>query len=477
MKLTAHQEVAFNRIKAFVNDPEKRVFVLKGYAGTGKTTLARFIVEWLDNSQNGWRAMLLASTGRAARILSTKTGWETDTVHGHIYRFDVLEEEGAPYAEEETGQLTLVFGLKTSTATGRVLYIVDEASMISHLPSAGFHVAKFGSGVLLDDLFEFAGGENKILFIGDPAQLPPVVEKGAFSPALFAEFLQKRYGVVAEEAELTEVLRQKEGHAILELATGIRNCLMRKEFGDWEAMMRYEGQGIFRPFTQQIMIKRYLERVRHGYDKAVILTHSNKQAYYLNITMRKILQGGYKPFPEVGEVLLVTQNSYYVPLANGDQVILRSVEKGGIRKGIKFLKVTVEAVHNGEVYETLMIQDFLFNEAPNLSPDDSRKLLIDFDQRARKAGLKRNSEPYQDAMRQDPFLNALRAKFGYAVTCHKAQGGEWPHCFINLSDTLNMLDPETRYRWLYTAVSRAQQFLDIKPVYKGNVPRRQASRW
>ena len=477
MKLTAHQQQAFQKIQEFVLGSTQRVFVLKGYAGTGKTTLARFVVEWLDQSDIGWRAMLLASTGRAARILSSKTGWETDTVHGHIYRFDVVEEGESAFEEEQSGQLTLVFGLKKASATGRVLYIVDEASMLSHLPSSGFHIAKFGSGILLDDLFEFVGSENKILFIGDPAQLPPVVEKGAFSPALFADFLQKRYGVKASEAELTEVLRQKEAHDILALATRIRNALLDKDFGDWEAMMRFEGNGIFHPYNQSIMINRYLERVKHGFDKAVILTHSNKQAFYLNITMRKILQGGYKPFPEVGEVLLVVQNSYYVPLANGDQVILLSVAKGGIRKGLKFLKVTVQAVHNGEVYETYMLQDFLFNEAPNLSVDDSRKLLIDFDQRARKAGLKRNSEPYMDAMRRDPYLNALRAKFGYAVTCHKAQGGEWPHCFVNLSDTLNMLDPETRYRWLYTAVSRAQQFLDIKPVYKGNVPRRQRSKF
>lgn len=475
MKLTPHQEAVFNKIKAFVKDPVQRVFVLKGYAGTGKTTLARFIVEWLDDEPLGWRTMLLASTGRAARILSSKTGWETDTVHGHIYHFDVVEESGNPFDDEESGQLTLVFGLKKSYTVGKVLYIVDEASMLSHLPAAAPHVAKFGSGVLLDDLFEFAGAENKILFIGDPAQLPPVVRAGAFSPALSVEFLQQRYNIVAGEAILTHVLRQKEGHAILDLATKIRKCIEKEDYGDWEAMMRYQGEGIYTPYNQQIMVKRYLERVAHGYDKAVILTHSNKQAYYLNITMRKILQGRYMPFPEVGEVLLVTQNSYYVPLANGDQVILRSVQKGGIRKGIKFLKVTVEAVHNGEVYETYLIQDFLFNEAPNLSPEDSKKLLIDFDQRARKAGMRRNSEAYQVAMRQDPYLNALRAKFGYAVTCHKAQGGEWPHCFINLSDTLNMLDPETRYRWLYTAVSRAKQFLDIKPVYKGNMPRRQRS--
>lgn len=475
MKLTPNQEAAFNKIKEFIKNPEKRVFVLKGYAGTGKTTLARFIVEWLNDNPIGWRTMLLASTGRAARILSTKTGWETDTVHGHIYHFNVVEETGNIFDNEQTGQLTLVFGLKKSLTTGNVLYIVDEASMISHLPASDYHVAKFGSGVLLDDLFEFVGKDNKILFIGDPAQLPPIVNKGAFSPALSVEFLQARYNVLADEAYLTEVLRQKEGHAILELATEIRRCIVNGTYGDWEALMRYNGEGIFFPYNQQIMISRYLERVQHGFDKSVILTHSNKQAFYLNISMRKLLQGGYKPFPEVGEVLLVAQNSYYVPLANGDQVILRSVEKGGIRRGIKFLKVTVEAVHNGEVYETLLIQDFLFNEAPNLSPEESKNLLIDFDQRARQAGLKRNSPAYQVAMRTDPFLNALRAKFGYAVTCHKAQGGEWPHCFINLSDTLNMLDPESRYRWLYTAVTRAKHFLDIKPVYKGNLPRRERS--
>lgn len=467
INLTPHQQDAFTAVKKFIENQNSRVFILKGYAGTGKTTLTKFLLDWLDETEIR-KPVLLASTGRAAKVLENKAAYPAFTVHSHIYGFDVLGENKSENANE-TGQLTLNFSLKSSAdRTEKIVYIVDEASMLSHLENAQNTLTKFGSGNLLSDLLDFIG-EQKIIFIGDPVQLPPPVGNNPFSPALSLPFMQGKMQRNTEEFELTQIMRQKEGHSILGLATDLRKVVTSKQYENWEVMMNREGAYIYKHFGQARMLTQWLGRVGEKFDQAIILTHSNKQAFFLNMSVRKLLHKGEPPMHlKVGELLMVTQNSYYVPLANGDQVIVRSVKPAGRQAGFLFLEVEVEALHNNQIYKTLLLSEFLFKPEANLPPDKQRNLLIDFDRRAKQAGLKRNSQPYKDAMRNDKYLNALRAKFGYAVTCHKSQGGEWPNVFINLSETLDMLDPETRFRWLYTAVTRAQETLNLKPVYKGN---------
>jgi ATP-dependent exoDNAse (exonuclease V) alpha subunit len=473
MTLTPHQQQALDKIKTFINDPASKAFVLKGYAGTGKTTLVSYVVQWLEKHTD-YSPVLLASTGRAAKVLADKTQKETETVHGHIYRFSVIEEKSSDKQDawnSSTGQLLLNFELRDAPlGIQKYVYIIDEASMLSHIETSPEHLARFGSGNLLKDLFHFAAGNHKIIFVGDPVQLPPPVGKNPFSPALNEQFLKNNLSPGTVSIELQEILRQKEGHAILSLATQLRKCVVENNYTNWEDIMSQPGTFIYHPYTQDIMIARYLKAVASGWDKGIILTHSNKQAYYLNITMRKKLHGKFNPVPKVGEVLMVVQNSYHVPLCNGDQVILENIRDAGTQVGFNFLEVRVRNVHDGNSYETYMLRDFLFSPEANLFPEDSKKLLVDFDKRARNRGLKRNSQDYLRAMRNDKYLNALRAKFGYAVTCHKAQGGEWPQVFLNLSDSLNNLDHETRFRWLYTAVTRAKQALDIKPLYKQPPP-------
>ncbi len=470
MHLTPHQAQAFERLQQFVQDKGRQVFVLKGYAGTGKTTLAKFLLDWIEEASIPCAPVLLASTGRAARILGEKTGWATNTIHGHIYALERIDAKlpDKPKADA-SGQLVMNFGLKEPFPIDRpYLFLIDEASMLSHITSSGAGIARFGSGSVLNDFFSYLRPEDKVVFIGDPAQLPPVLAQDSFSPALDEHFLATQYGRSTSAATLTEVLRQAEENPILTLASTLRRRLEAREFEGWEELLKnFRAPNIFTPYTQDIMFDRYLAKAKDQWDEGIILTHSNKQAFYLNINIRKKLSGGkYFPHPLKGEILLVSQNSYYVPLANGDRVMLLHSEKGGMRKGIKFSKVRLRALHNGEEYETLLLQDFLFQPEANLPPDIQQRLIIDFDQRMREKGVKRGSEPYLNAMKSDPWLNALRAKFGYAVTCHKAQGGEWSHCFLNLSETLNLLTPEARFRWLYTAVSRAREALDIKPIFK-----------
>lgn len=461
-KLNNQQEKAFESIRDFVQTPSASVFILKGYAGTGKTTLVKYILEWMD-AETEMDAVLLASTGRAAKILEDKTGFEAYTVHSHIFSPSLEDDDQA--VDE---QLVLNFDLRPSPFdASKTVYVIDEASMLSHLQASKASVTRFGSGNLLADLFQFVGA-GKVIFVGDPLQLPPPVGNMAYSPALDNAFLQAHFKREVMVSELTDIMRQREGHAILDLATELRQRTKSGEFKGWEDLLKEPGAYIFHPSTQKIMIQRYLQQIQDDFREAVILTHSNKQAHYLNIGIRKKLQGKFSYILQPGELLMVSQNSYYVDLANGDQVKVVSVKPAGKRAGFMFLDVEVEALHNGEKYQTYLIKEFLFSPDANLKPEDSRKLIIDFDIRARKSGIRRKTKEYMDAMRNDKYLNALRAKFGYAITCHKSQGGEWPHVFLNLSETLESLPDKVRMRWLYTAVTRARDRLDIKPIFKGN---------
>lgn len=470
--LTPHQQTIFGRLKAFVAGNDQQVFLLKGYAGTGKTTLVSFLLEHLAAAEPGVTPVLMASTGRAAKVLSRKTGVEATTVHSHIYQFEGVDDGGAAEDQDyndQTGQLSLTFGLRKpdKEAKNNFLYIIDEASMLSHLVNSSDNAARFGSGSMLADFFHFVGG-HKVLFIGDPVQLPPPIGDKPFSSALDAPFLRKEYELRVAEAELRDVIRQQKDNPVLALATALRGYVDRGETKrDWQPVMKNTDYGFFTPYTQQLMADRYLAATKKDFAKALIITHSNKQTHFLNGIVRA------KRYPpeklhrlQRNELLQVVQNNHLVPLANGDQVLVRDARPLGKSGGFFFLKIKAEDVNTGQVHEVSLLYDFLFDPRANFGAEDFRKLLIDFDRRARKRGLRRKTEAYLEAMRKDEYLNALRAKFGYAVTCHKAQGGEWDTVFLNLSTTLNMLDTESRYRWLYTAVTRASKQLELKHIFK-----------
>ena len=474
MQLTPHQLQILTALKNFVQSKTEQVFILRGYAGTGKTTLISFLLEWLKEKDT-IEPVLLASTGRAARILKQKTKADATTVHSQIYAFNVIEEKAGKKKDawkDKTGQLVLNFSLKPPIKATQKLYIIDEASMLSYQPQKNDAVAQFGSGNVLSDFLHFAG-KNKVVFVGDPAQLPPPVGINPFSAALAPNYLSKTFDKSVAVSSLTKILRQKEGGDILKLATQIRNHFKTKQYKDWENIMNQPGRGIFHPFSQAILFQRYLPLLKASVTKPIIITHSNKQAYYINQEVRTLLGNKNWFHLNEGALLMVSQNSYDVDLSNGDQVILLKAEFVEKRAGFTFLKVVVKNIHDKKEHTTYLLKEFLFRPEANLPIYDSKKLLIDFDKRARNQGLKRNSEAYKKMMMNDKFLNALRAKFGYAITCHKSQGGEWPHVFLNLSKTLDQLDGETRLRWLYTAVTRAQDNLDIKGVYRGNKPKKQ----
>ncbi len=456
MQLTAQQNQALQQLQAFASRPGGRAFVLRGYAGTGKTTLVGRLVSWLQEA--GYSPVLLATTGRAAKVLQNKTGWTATTVHSCIYAFQEVGGSEAAWAGG-AGQLQLDFKLRHNYGPpGKLVYIVDEASMISHEAAAGEHTAKFGSGSLLDDFLAYASG-HKVVFVGDPCQLPPIGEN-PFSAALDEGFLRQRYALEVTAFELREIVRQRAGSEILGIAGRFRDLAVSQQYEKYPKVKLPKGGSAHLYPDEAGLLSAYVQQVRRGsFESAVMLCHANWQCSRLNESIRQALGRGAQVQP--GELLMVVQNSYDVPLANGDQVVVEKVAFDCRRANLDFYNVELYALHNNLRYETKLIGNLLYDDSAGLSPDQTRKLIIDFDQRVRNPGLGRNSEAYKQQMMTDPYLNALRVKFGYAITCHKAQGGEWEHVFLNIFKSIYGMKRTELYRWYYTALTRAQQHLHL----------------
>ena len=455
IQLTNNQSAALQKLRNFSEEGGSRCFVLRGYAGTGKTTLVGYYVDWLE--QHGFEPVLLATTGRAAKVLATKTGRAATTIHGCVYVFNEMEEQ-LPQADQ-SGQLTLQFGVRDQPYYLKpVVYIVDEASMIANTASKGGQMARFGSGHLLRDFLSFSEGQ-RVVFVGDPCQLPPV-SNDLFSPALSPRYLRDQYQVAVRYAELFEIVRQEEQSEILQLAGVFRHDIVKENYIKWPKLSVPREQAVHLMKNEHLLVAKYMEYLRRKeYDQAVMIVNANRHCRRLNHKIRMTLFN-HKDLRK-GELLMVVQNSHLVPLSNGDQVVLESIQPHGKKAGFFFLEVKVRSIANGVIYQTLLIRDLLFNDYAGLQTEESKRLLIDFDKRMRNKGLSRKSEKYQEAMRTDPYLNALRAKFGYVITCHKSQGGEWPNVFLNIQKGVYALPSNALYRWFYTALTRASQKLYI----------------
>lgn len=467
IKLNEAQKEALIAIQNFLQSPDP-IFILKGSAGTGKTTLVQAVCRHLKEQKITFR--LTATTGRAAKVLSAKSGNEATTLHSLLYVFDEVtgrDDTGADPWQSKTGQLFLNFGLRSTPVPEEHprLIIIDEASMISHLTAEEGHTARFGSGNLLADLLQFAG-ESKIMFVGDACQLPPVA-KESVSAALSLTYWQQQ-GKAAQQAELTDIVRQQNDNEILSVAGQYRQRILHPH-PDKKVLMNFPlpaGKNVFATLGKEAFLSRYIHLCRQQQlTQSVTICHSNAEAYHLNNYIRGQLHNRHELQP--GELLMVVQNSYSVDLVNGDQVVVEEVTPDRQQAGFNFLNVKVRSLFSQKVYETKLIRELLYNQHPGLLPDETRFLLIDFDQRMRHLGLGRNSKEYKEKMRKDPFLNALRAKFGYAITVHKAQGGEWDHVFLYLNRSVYApvyASPDgydTFHRWFYTAVTRARQKLVV----------------
>lgn len=443
-----------NELSSFINSKNK-IFVLSGSAGTGKTTLVNAFSNWLETK--GLTPILLATTGRAAKILRDKTKRKTSTVHSELYFFDKIDELSDNDEDawtSKTGQLQLSFDLKPKIENDKTVFIVDESSMISHQSLEQAHIAKFGSGNLLKDLYEFIG-INKLVFVGDHCQLPPV-SPSAFSPALNIEFLRKHLSCNVDGFELTHIFRQRLDGGILKSANWFRNSIKSSTYIKYPKILVDNSDEIIVHADEPSQIKKYVKEIlTNGFTNTVMITNSNKKSQELNMIIKYQISSSYEL--KVGDILLVTQNSYLVNLSNGDQVELIELGISENRAGFKFFKSKVKTLYNENIYETMLINDFIYSNSPSISPTDIKPLMIDFDQRMRNLGLKRNSLEYKNQMRKDKYLNALRVKFGYVLTCHKAQGGEWENVYLNIQKSIYGYKSEYLYRWLYTALTRASK--------------------
>lgn len=454
--LNSEQKAALKMIKLFLKHPTANTFVLMGYAGTGKTFLMQHLGKWLEEKEE--RFHMLASTGRAATVLRGKTGFDTKTVHGELYNFNRIDGDDDTIANDATidkyGQMSMHFNLRMPDEV-KTIYIIDEASMLSSEFSDN-PFATFGSGILLADFFE-AVGNNKLIFVGDPCQLPPVGQD--ISPALDMEWLeiQGRIGVstTLEKIERTDT-------DILKLATAVRGMSLQESWPQWPKLPARGIEHVQLYESDTVLFEQYLKQYKEvGTNGVLAVARSNRKVQEINRDFREALYGKKNMPMQVGDVLLVTQNNYAVPLTNGDFVTVSEIGEIEMHVNLYFQRVKVKATLSEKEYEILLALDILHGQSINFTQEQMKAIMVDFSQRMRRKGVKPNSDKYRLEMLEDPYLNCLRGTYGYAVTCHKAQGGEWNDVFLFLDKGMYGMPRQELCRWWYTAVTRTRKSLHL----------------
>ena len=462
---TDDQQAALKMLDDFM-EAGQSCFLLKGYAGTGKTWLLGILVSWLES--RGSHYMLMAPTGRAARILARKTGKKATTIHKGIYNFDELEE--VPIHINGKKKYKFRYNLNRVNMPGMV-FIADEASMISdRVSESDFFV--FGTGKLLTDLITFAAPQNldnkvKIILTGDPAQLPPVGD--SLSGALDESYLRQQFSLHPVVYELTQVVRQSAGNEILDLATSLREQLRSGTSTGFSVESFSRNVNVINP---EEVVGHFLNlNPGLSVNETIIINFDNKSALGYNLALRNEKFPG-KPVIPKGDNLMIVQNNYnyQVDLLNGTLVKVTDVAGDPEVKGNMFSfdqsgnecsvshtfrRVTIEVEEDDRkvAVECLILEDFLYS--PDAQPDYAQNIALYLDFKIRHPHLKPGTKPFTDSLKTDPWFNALRVKYGYAITCHKAQGGEWNTVFLNMDVALGKLT-KPFLRWVYTAVTRAR---------------------
>jgi exodeoxyribonuclease-5 len=446
---TRSQEEVIEILAGFISPGnEMDVFLVNGYAGTGKTTLVSSLVRTLDHFRQKY--ILLAPTGRAAKVLSSYTGKPAYTVHKKIYRQKT--------AKDGMGIFVLDRNLASNT-----LFVVDEASMIANEAQ---ETKVFGSGRLLDDLVEYVYSREgcKLVLMGDTAQLPPVGLD--ISPALNPQVLSA-YDLEVHMGTLDEVVRQSRDSVILMNATHLRGELTsgstsypRLRDDDSADVRRIRGNDL-------------IEEISDSYDKSgmgntIVVTRSNKRANQFNEGIRSKILWREEDI-HTGDMLMIVRNNYYWTqdepdmefIANGDIAEILDIRERQERYGFRFADVTLRFPdYNDRELDVKILLDTIELESASLGFEENRQLyfniLEDYPE------IKNKKKKFEMA-REHPFYNALQVKFGYAVTCHKAQGGQWDTVFVDQGYISEEMIGREYYRWLYTAITRA-----IKRLYLVN---------
>lgn len=485
LSFTPSQQSAILAFKSFL-EAEEQVFMLKGAAGTGKTTL---IVEFLKILEGQKREFgLMAPTGRAAYIIGSKTGKPAFTIHRSIYGLSKLKSTSQNKEDEDDGGLHLRFGLRVNNDSLDAVYIVDESSMISDAFSEN-EAFSFGSGCLLTDLFEFTCG-RKIVFVGDYAQLPPVGMN--FSPALDKEYIESKFSCKVSEFILREVMRQSNGSVMLSNASKIRDGIERKTFIEFKLDKGEDtiGEDI------DLLVPYYEFSKDKPSVKAAVIAYSNKQALDYNLAIRKHYYGESAPRLKTDDLLMICRNNYSheYELFNGNivqvevcqpdsDVITRLVRVKLGKKRIEQVElrfrranICFAAAGKRVSLNVTLLDNFLDDPSGSVGGLLARALIVDFNNRLPEKIKSRLNEirrllmskqqltveqqelcdAYINLLNKDPYYNSVICKYGYAMTCHKAQGGEWDNVFVDMcrfGGTAN----EDYFRWAYTALTRASK--------------------
>ncbi len=444
---TEEQEHVMDVFAMFMTDRhEHAAMVMRGSAGTGKTTLAAAIVKAMVSLQQ--KIVLLAPTGRAAKVFSLYASHPAYTIHRRIYRQKSLE-----------GAFELNYNMMQDT-----LFIIDEASMIAN--ASNFGDTPFANGQLLDDLIQFVyNGRNcRMLLIGDRAQLPPVGEEE--SPALMSEVLRS-YGLHVHECDLNEVLRQSQESGILFNATRIREALSLPQ-------IRLVGFSDIKVVPGDELIESLASSYsKVGIDETMVITRSNKRANIYNQGIRNMVLGREEELT-TGDQLMIVKNNYSLSpalspkgkgsegqpmefIANGDHAVVRRVRNVHEQYGFRFAEVTMTFPDYDDYELTAMvILDTLTSEAPALTREQQEQLYL-------KVMEDYADIPYKQdrlkKLKEDKYYNALQIKFAYAATCHKAQGGQWSHVYIDQGYMTDEMLTSDYIHWLYTAFTRATDHL------------------
>ena len=453
---TFEQELAVKSLATFLLSKQNdTIFLLRGFAGTGKTSLVGALVKTMDSLAQ--KSILLAPTGRAAKVFSLYAGHPAYTIHKKIYRQKSFSNEMTNFSLNDN--------LNTHT-----LFIVDESSMISN---DGLSGSSFGSGRLLDDLIQFvySGTGCRLILMGDTAQLPPVGEEE--SPALSADIL-KGYGLEVQEIGLTQVVRQLENSGILWNATKLRRYIAEENFLSLPKV-RLKGFADIRILPGNELIDELNTCYgRDGMDETMVICRSNKRANLYNNGIRNTILDREDELNS-GDMLMIAKNNYFWTeknkeidfIANGDIAVVRRVRRTKELYGFRLAEVLLSFPdYNDFELEANLLLDTLHSESPALPKELNDKLFYSVLEDYADITIKKER---MKKMKADPYYNALQIKYAYAITCHKAQGGQWKNIFLDQGYiTEENIGPDY-FRWLYTAFTRATQTL-----YLVNYPKEQA---
>ena len=488
--LTADQSEMINKLQVFLETKGKNIFLLKGYAGTGKTFLTKGITEYL--TAIGRDAVLCAPTGKASRVLELKSKYPASTIHNTIYYAETIKERTI---DDIKGSEVYKFYFKLSenNHSTDTVYIVDEASMVSNNINELENI-QFGSGRLLDDLFDFINFDHndhnkKIIFIGDSAQLPPVgYDKKVGSPALNEKYIRERYNVTVDSFELKEIVRQKSESGVIINSQKLRQSISEGLYNhlDFET----NDKDIFKFSAQKFLDKYYDVTQGNRKRNTVVLAYKNSEVFSLNNSIRQLIINNSKNFniyvdriPPIqnNEILIVTKTALVQgeSVKNGEIIEVETVDSeiesvtiklkikdkegkvSSVPVELQFQDLTFRLKKNNEC--TLLLRGkFLLNNIFLYKKFDenciNRALYIFFKMRHRELDVKTNPSIYYSELRIDPYFNAVRISFGYAMTVHKSQGSEWENVFIYFDPNTKKTN-ENYFRWMYTAVTRSSKKL------------------